>query len=157
MTRWFALAVVAWIGLLAGYCEAQVSSLTGTWHLNVDKSRWGKRQRPQSVAVRVEHNEPALKYSGTVVDAGGENTTDFEFSGAIDGKEYRMTGAYGEGRIRIDRVDTRATVSAFRSDDGRYVVTARTQLAADGKTMTRRIQVKGPDGETQWTEVYEKR
>lgn len=42
------------------------------------------------------------------------------------------------------------------SDDGRLVQTIRKTVSRDGKTLTRRLNLKLPDGEQNWTEVYEK-
>ena len=50
----------------------------------------------------------------------------------------------------------RATLSVLiKSDDGRYVQAIRTVFSRDGKVLTRRLQLKAPDGEQTWTEVYE--
>ena len=46
--------------------------------------------------------------------------------------------------------------SDFRSDDGRFREGAQTILSADGKQMTRRLHLNGPNGREDWTEVYEK-
>ena len=62
---------------------APISNMTGSWHLDVDKSKWGKKKKPQSVDVNIEHNEPALKYSGNVVDTD-EASHRFEYVGAVD-------------------------------------------------------------------------
>jgi hypothetical protein len=134
---------------------APVANLTGTWHLNTDKSRWGKRRKPVSVVVKVEHSEPVLKYSGVVVDANGESRS-IAFDEKIDGKEYPAETASGPGKIVVSRVDANTLSVVLRSDDGRLVQTSRTSLSRDGKTLTRRMNLKLPDGEQTWTEIYEK-
>jgi len=157
MRRFALLALPALTAFSLGLCHAQVSNLSGTWRLNVDKSKWGKRPSPQSVIVTVEHKEPSLKYSGHAVDAKGESTTRFEFDGAIDGREYPADGAYGQGKMVFTRLNPSTVRAVFRSADGRFELTARTVLSRDGNTMTRRLRVKRPDGTESWTEVYEKR
>ena len=143
--------------LVAAAASAQVANFTGAWQLSVQKSRWGKKPKPQSVTVKVEHNEPALSYHGTVV-LGDEDSRTFEFTGAIDGKECPVTGgAYGPGKVAITRVNERTTTSVFKSDSGQHVETARTVVSDDGRTLTRRMQLKGPEGTISWTEVYERR
>jgi hypothetical protein len=144
-----------WIILALGSFAAQIPDLTGTWKLNVAKSSWGKKQKPSSVLVVVEHNEPALKYHGTVVDAHGDGRH-FDFSGAIDGREHPVSGQYGEGKTTIRRVDSNTTTSRFQSNDGLIVETARTILSRDGKVLTRQLRLKDPNGEISWTEIYEK-
>lgn len=143
--------------LSVGSCLAQVANLTGTWDLNVGKSRWGRVQRPLAITVIIEHHEPALKYTGTIVYSAGEDTRTFGFEGAIDGKDYPITRSFGSGKIRIRRLDSRTTESVFRSDDGLWEEYARTSISADGKSLRREIRRKGPPGEMRWTEVYDKR
>jgi hypothetical protein len=132
---------------------ADVANLSGTWHLNVERSSWGRKRKPQSVAVTVEHNEPALKYFGTVTDDIEGGGRPFKLEATVDGKEY----PYREGKISIRRIDSHTTVSAYRSDDGTIVENARTTLSKDGRTLTRQIEAKGPDATMKWTEVYERR
>jgi hypothetical protein len=131
---------------------ADAASLSGTWHLNVDKSVWGKKPKPQSVVVNIEHNEPAIKYSGVAIsdtDGGGRP---FEFSGSLDAKEY----PYRDGTITLRRIDSHTTSSVYRSRDGSVTETARTTLSRDNKTLTRVIEGQGPEGKQRWTEVYER-
>ena len=151
-----ALSVIA-IGV--GICAAADQSpqnITGTWNLNVNKSSWGKKLKPQSSTVHIEHNEPALKYSGTVVNATGEPNTNFEFEGAIDGKPYPVKTPSGDGTRVYKRVDAHTVTAETKSNDGKFVETARNTVSKDGKVLTRKIQVKGPQGNSSWTEVYEK-
>ncbi len=105
----------------------------------------------------MQHHEPQLKYSGTVVVDEQGKTNNFEFDGAIDGKEYPVKGGAGPGKVVIKRVDATHTRSETKSDDGKYVENTVTSLSKDGRVLTRRINLKGPDGQTTWTEVYEKK
>jgi len=139
-----------------GVCSAQVADLSGTWRLNIQKSRWGNVQRPFSILVTVEHKEPVLKYSGTMVYSGGEDTRTFAFSGAIDGREYPITRSFGKGKIVIQRINNWTIEAKFRSDDGQRSEVVRTSLSRDGKVMRRSIRRNGPEGELSWTEVYER-
>jgi hypothetical protein len=135
-----------------------VPDLSGRWHLNVGKSSWGKRPTPVSVEVTITHREPVLKYSGTVtLDAQG-TTRDFEFEGAIDGKEHPVVGGnVGEGKLTIRRLNQYTTASVAKSNDGQTEESATTTVSRDGRTMTRKLRLKRPDGVLTWTEVYERR
>jgi hypothetical protein len=132
---------------------ADAANLTGTWHLNVEKSKWGRKPKPQSAEVTVEHAEPRLHYKGTVVTGLNGESRSFEFTGAIDGKEY----PFGDGKITVKRVDARTTAAEYKSSDGRTVDRTRTTISEDGRTLTRQISSRGPQGNLSWTEVYEKR
>jgi hypothetical protein len=120
----------------------------------VEKSQWGKKEKPVAVIVKIEHNEPAWKYSGTVTLPNSEEKT-FSYEGAIDGTERDAVSAYGPGKMTIRRVNAATTASSFRTNDGRFTETATTS-SSDGVTMTRRMHLKSPDGEVSWTEVYQK-
>ena len=52
------------LGSLAA--AADVANMSGVWKLNVKKSKFEKNGAPINVELRIQHNEPALKYSGTV-------------------------------------------------------------------------------------------
>ncbi|MCC6858208.1 MAG: hypothetical protein IT158_06600 [Bryobacterales bacterium] len=99
----------------------------------------GKRA-PQSSLVTIEHGEPSLKYSGTLVEATGAGSRQFQFEGVIDG-----------------RLDARTIASEFHSGDGAFVERTRTSISRDGRVLRRRIELKSPDGLFTWTEVYDKR
>jgi hypothetical protein len=147
-------AVLAALSL--GMAAAQPAELTGSWHLNVEKSRWGKVVKPLSVVLTIEHHEPRLDYHG-VVQYANEETREFSFSGSLDGGEYAMSRSFGDGMITLRRIDPWTVESTFRSGDGRCTETAQTTIARSGKTLTRRLTVQSPDGRKSWTEHYDRR
>lgn len=138
-----------------GTGAAQVADLSGSWKLNVEKSKWGKRPKLVSAIVQIEHREPVIKFTGIVVDAQQESRH-FAFEGRIDGKEYPGVTAYGDGIVVMRRVDSRTIASEYRSRDGRARQSIRTSVSRDGKTLTRRLRAAGPDGTVSWTEIWEK-
>lgn len=138
------------------FASDQVSNLSGRWHLNVEKSTWGKKPRPQSSVVQITHQEPRLQYSGDVTGQAGEPNTTFSFEGDIDAKQHPVATPSGEGTIVYRRVDADTIESETRSNDGKFVETSRTSISKDGKTLTRKLQVKAPPGNVSWTEVYDR-
>jgi len=140
--------------------SAQVADLSGTWQLNVQKSSWGKHTKPTAGTVMIEHHEPALKYSGTVEVQNGTETSPgkstFSFDGAIDGKEYPVTGITGTGKMTIRRINPRTIESELKSSDGKVLETAKTTISPDGKRLTRELKTTGPAGQVSWTEVYDR-
>src|ERR1051326_5296886 len=153
MAPWRIAATLAFTLCLTA---ANASNMSGSWHLDVAKSKWGKPPKPVSVGVNIDHREPALDYSGNIVLANGEDARNFTFHGAIDGKEYPIVGEQGEGKITIRRVSRATIASDFKSNDGRFQETSRTTISSNGKEMVREMHTKAPDGETSWTEVYER-
>lgn len=137
-------------GLL--FAEA-AANLTGTWDLDVEHSGWGKKDKPVSAHVTIQHNEPALRYQGAIVTGAEGESRSFEFDGAIDGKPR----AVPEGHIVLKRVDDRTIASEYKSADGKTTETTRTTLSGDGKRLTRRVHTQGPTGTLTWIERYTRR
>lgn len=142
--------------LLGALCAAQPANLSGNWQLNVNRSKWGTVNKPVSVVLTIEHQEPKLSYHGSVLYAN-EDQRDFGFSGAIDGKPYAMSRSFGNGEIVLLRVNDRTIESTFRTADGNYVETARTTVSRDGRTLERQLRLVSPEGTKKWTEIYERR
>jgi hypothetical protein len=139
---------------------AGIPDLNGTWKLNVQKSSWGKHPKPTSGTVTIEHHEPALKYTGTVAVEHGSETADskstFSFDGAVDGKEYPVTGVTGTGKMTIRRLSPTTTMSELKSSDGTVLQTAKTTISSDGKQLTREVKETTSAGDVSWTEVYDR-
>ena len=156
------MAVMKWASILAmlllclAGCGAKAPDLSGNWQLDVAKSNWGKARKPIGVSIEIRHDEPVLKYSGTVVDAQGESRG-FSFEGAIDGREYPAHETFADGKIVFERKPGNVIASTFLSADGMVTETAETSVSAVGKTLTRRIRLKRPGSDLSWTERYERR
>ena len=147
--RWCVLALVcAGVSTAAG-----PASFSGNWRLNAQRSSWGTRPKPHSVALDIEHKEPAITYSGVVIYTG-EDARPFTFSGVIDGKPYPMERSFGSGTAVVRRIDSLTIESVFRTPDGKYVETARTSITADGKTLFRRIRFEADGAVSVSTEAY---
>ncbi len=147
--------VVASMLLCLAACGPKAPDLSGNWKLNVGKSKWGKVNKPTSVILEIQHNDPALKYSGRVVDSDSEGR-EFSFEGAIDGREYPVHGAFADGKIVFVRKPGNVITSTFHSNDALLSETAETSVSADGKTLTRHVRLRRPDSDLTWTEIYER-
>jgi hypothetical protein len=146
--------VVLSLGL--GLALGQPANLTGTWHLNTEKSRWGQMRKPMSVVLTIDHKEPVFRYTGSILYAN-EDTREFGFEGAIDGKEYPMTRSVGRGKVTLRRAGPNRFDSTFQTDDGVSMETAVNTLSRDGRTLTRELRLRTLEGTKSWTEVYERR
>jgi len=134
---------------------ANPADVTGSWRLNVDRSVWGSRPKPVSVTLHIQHNEPALSYTGVVIYSG-EDMRPFSFTGAIDGKQYAMDRSLGPGTAVCRRVSTAAFECVFRASAGGAVEITRTSIGADGKRLTRRVQLQSSEGNSTSTEIYDR-
>lgn len=150
------VVVVAAMLLSLAACGAKAPDLSGKWKLNVQKSKWGKVNKPTSVILEIQHSEPALKYWGRVVDSDSDGR-EFSFEGAIDGREYPVIGAFAEGKIVFVRKPGNVVASTFHSNDAMLSETAETSVSADRQALTRRVHLKRPAGELKWTEIYDRR
>lgn len=135
--------------------DSSQANFTGTWRLNVEKSHWSHGARPGDVVIMIETRGDQIKYRGTVIYSS-EDVRIFEFDGAFDGKPYRMSRSYGDGYIRLHRVDAYTFEATSLTDNGRYSETTRTTISRDGKSLTRKVSVQSVDGNQSWTEVYNK-
>ena len=135
---------------------ADVANLSGVWKLNVEKSKFDKNAAPLNVQLKIEHNEPSLKYWGTVTGSQEAHPDEFEFQGAIDEKIYPVKTSVDSGRTIKFKRRSDNSVESWSSDPHmeEYAVTT---LSSDGKTLVRKMHVKHKDGKTrEWTEYYDK-
>jgi hypothetical protein len=143
--------------LAAAFCAAPAYSqekpnFSGTWKLNVQKSNFGSDPAPESVTATVEQKDDHLK---DIAD-GVVNGQPFheEMDVPIDGKEHPAPVEFPATVMM--KWDGPALVMVLKSDDGSFVMTARLRLSADGKTVTREVERKSPEGESKHEEIYEK-
>jgi len=122
----------------------------------VEKSDYGKRPKPTSLTVNIDHKEPSLKY--TVIGTDGQGKPiNIQFAGAIDGNEYSLTGTPNNvATVSAKRINDTTTESVGKSADGKVVENVTVTVSPDGKTLTRTAKIQGPDGEFTMKGVYEK-
>lgn len=134
---------------------ARKCDFMGTWRLNAARSSWGRKPKPSHVVVKIEHKDPVFRYSGTVVDAQGEQRA-FEFDGFVDGKQHPAARECGEGRITFQWVNPQTITSEFQSNDGQCTEAGTSTLAGNGRVLKQQVRLKTREGAIAWTEVYEK-
>lgn len=131
------------LALLAGIFAIVVGSavqaqapkaLTGTWKLNVAKSKFSPGPPPTSMTVTYTPAADAIKISVDVTWAAGE-TQKWEMTGKYDGKDYPITGNPAADTVSFKRVDDHTGESTFKKD-GKVVATNTRVLSKDGKTLT---------------------
>lgn len=153
------------LGLVAGILAcgmlavsgANVSNLGGSWTLDGAASKWGKHERPTSIILNIVHQEPSLKYSGEEIKPGEDPAREFSFEGEINGQAFPAKGPGGNGTMAFKRIDARTVESLYTSNDKTLVERGRLTVSANGKHLTRQVNVKSPGGEESWTEVYDRK
>jgi hypothetical protein len=146
---------IAFLSVALAGLAAQPANLTGTWRLNVEKSVWGSRPKPISVTLQIEHKEPALQYSGTVIYTG-EEARPFSFTGGIDGRAYEMNRSFGPGTAVLRRLNNHSFESVFTTSDSTFVETTRTTISWSGRVLTRHIELKTAAGTSKSVERYDR-
>lgn len=142
MKRFLVMALLS----LSSLAAADVADMSGTWVLDVARSKWHSAPKPDSGRLVIEHQEPKLKYERIFVTAAVEDKT-VKFEGPIDGKEHN-------GAIAT-RLAPYSILFVKKSEDGANQEITVT-MTKDGKHLVRRVQSSGSGAKIVWTELYDK-
>ena len=124
-------------------------SWVGTWRLNVAKSKYDPANlAPRSQTIKQEGLAGGgMKATVDGVDAQGK-PIHTEQATMFDGKPSEIKGAPAPNTMRVyKRIDNR-TYEYVESVGGKPTVTARTVVAADGKTRTITTTGRNAQGQT---------
>ncbi|MFN0177865.1 MAG: hypothetical protein ACKVZ0_03630 [Gemmatimonadales bacterium] len=141
------LALLFFITSGLGAATAQSApNLSGTWALDAAKSNFGPLPAPQNRSDVIDHREPRLTITRTILQDGTPTTLDLKY--AIDGKPHSNTTPQGqitssltwEGQVLVMK-------SQVPTDGGAAVIVDRMTLSSDGRTLTqdRTISVQGQE------------
>ena len=143
------LAAVTLAALTASSLAAQAADpALGTWVLNVAKSKWTPGPGPKS-QTRV-YSTAAGKLKGVIDGVGADGKpTKTEYTAAMDGKDYPITGNPNYDMIALTRRDAN-TIHAVLKKGGKVMTTSHRVVAKDGKTMT--VASKGTNAKGEKTD-----
>ncbi len=123
--------------------------LTGTWHLDAQRTRFGHLPRTKDLVLRIEHHEPKIRIS-TGKNGDVHETLDL----TTDGKEYPLT---------LEGKACTAKAQWFAWQGQRLVVETNCQsvsrgrrltLGSKGTILTTVLTVKDGSGEKQAYEFF---
>lgn len=142
---------------VAAFAQDAKPDFSGTWKLNAAKSDFGQMPPPNSRTDKIEHKEPQVKESVSMVSDQGEMQWDLTYT--TDGKESKGPGIGGQGEMASTAhwegktlvVDTKA-----KFQDSDVTIHGTTVLSDDGKVLTRTAHVAGPWGEGDQKMVFDK-
>jgi hypothetical protein len=117
------------------------SPLTGTWTLNLAKSKFDPGPPPKSDSRTYVESAQGVTVTVNIVTASGATISEHS-SYAYDGKDYPITGNPREDALSLKRVNARTTIITQKLS-GNVVGTETRVISADGKAMT--ISAKGTD------------
>ena len=134
----FMLTGMALLGLVTTLPQVsfgQSNPLTGTWKINLAKSKYSPGPAPRSGTTIFEAVGQGLRIIAEGIDAQGNPTkVDYGIS-ELDGKSSAATGTPDYDAQAVTRVDAN-TIVANRTKAGKLVQIVIIRVAPDGKTRT---------------------
>ena len=149
-----ALRILLVLLLLSVVAVAADSPFSGTWKLNLQKSKPGAGDTTKSDVHQVAVNNEDLRDVEEWSDDKGSNQVKVEAK--IDGKDYPVTGDPMADTVSYQHKGAR--VLAFTSKKSGKVVSKGTiEVSGDGQTTTVKYTFTTPEGKTETgTMVYDK-
>lgn len=135
----FVLVLVG-LALVSLQLLAQASnSEVGTWKLNLAESTFNQVPPPRSLTIKIEVAGEGIKTTVDTVESD-RRVRHFETTANYDGKEKpRITtdgGLLPNGDVvALTRIDANTTTT-IQKKDGKVMITRRSVVSDDGKTMT---------------------
>jgi hypothetical protein len=135
--------------ITVGAVKAQSDPDVGTWKLNVAKSKYTNMAVPKTDTRTIEKDGDSTKVTVKGVSANGSPIA-YGYTSKYDGKASTIsgTGINGADSIVPKHVDAN-TVAVSETRAGKVVLTAKTVVSKDGKTMT--IASKGTNAQGEAT------
>jgi hypothetical protein len=114
---------------------AQTNQPTGTWKLNLAKSKFSPGPPPRSQTLTYETVGQGFKATNEGVDAQGNPTKGVFGVYFYDGKSYPITGVPDFDASSYKAVNE-STVEMTRTKAGKVIQTQTRVMSPDGKTLT---------------------
>jgi hypothetical protein len=114
--------------------DAQADPHSGTWVLNVAKSKYtpGPPPKEQSSVYTIDSKTVRVATKGMSADG---KPTMLDFTAAFDGKDHPAKGSADWDAVVVRRVDSQ-TLEFTRKRGGMVVQTATSAVSQDGRTRT---------------------
>ncbi|MBI4907849.1 MAG: hypothetical protein HY820_29765 [Acidobacteria bacterium] len=146
--RLCAMTVVLGLGLLAQ--KPNKPDFSGTWQLDLLRTRFGAVPPPKSLVIRIEHRDPQIRILAITTTDKGETRETLELT--TDGKQLSQL-EQGQPCMAAARWDqwtgTRLVVDVNKGSTSR---SRRYTLGTKGKSLTTMLTLKDGSGEKK---VYE--
>jgi hypothetical protein len=142
--------------MLAGaVAAADKPDFSGDWKMNAAKSDFGPLPPPTSLTRKITHAEPSLSIVEEQQSAMGDQNTTRSYT--TDGKEatFLVNGAEVKGSAVWDG-ETIVVNSKVDTPGGELLFKDRMTLSAEGKVLTSLVHITSPQGEIDFTVVFER-
>jgi hypothetical protein len=111
--------------------------ISGTWTLNVARSKYGTGTPPKSQVTVLEEKDGGLHEIVTRVNADG-TTTKWDLFAKYDGKDVKVTGDPSRDAVALRKIDDH-TVDVTNKKGNAVTTHMKIVVAADGKTRTNTV------------------
>lgn len=155
-TRWMLSAVAGAFAASVAFAAPQADPFSGTWTLNVAKSKYDPGPAPKVGSVTFTTVGKTVKAVITGVTGTGEKVL-WEYSAAMDGKDHPLTGTADGDTIALKPINANSVETTYKLKGKVTLVNVRT-VSADGKTLT--VTTKGTNAQGQKVnnlQVFEKK
>jgi hypothetical protein len=146
------IGIFAAVSLLLPLFGAQENpAVTGTWKLDIEKSKFSPGPPPKSATLIIEAQGDSLKTTLEEIESD-DSRAGYTYTAAIDGKDYPLSGPSQLDRLRgadtvaLRRDSSRAYGAMFKKS-GTVLMTNMTTVSKDGKTL--KLVVNGANSKGQ--------
>ena len=134
---------------------ADKPDFSGNWKLNVEKSDFGPMPKPDKGDFVITHKDPEMNIKSTLVTQMGEMSNEVkiltdgrEFTNTIAGQEVKGTAKWdGAALIVTQKLEMQGNAITFIQ---------QWTISDDGKTITRKVTIQAPQGETTQTSILDR-
>ncbi len=142
--------------LLAMAALAQAKpNFTGDWKLNSEKSDFGPMPPPDSMSLKIDHEDPNLKVATTQSGAQGEMSYEAKYT--TDGKESTNTIGPMEAKSIANWEGDNLLINTKLAGNGMDLeLKSKWTLSEDGKHLTNTVHIVSPQGEFDLSYVFDK-
>ena len=141
------------VGIAAAVCAlvfstgtwAQTDPMAGTWKLDVAKSTYKPGPAPKSATVTIAAEGKSLKVSVDAVTADG--AMKWGYASLRDGKDMPVTGNPAYDTAAVTQNNPHESTIVYKKG-GKAIVTVKTSVSKDGKTLTATTDGTDPKGQT---------
>jgi len=145
MTRTRIIAILLTAVLSAGLALAK-PNFSGDWKMDAAKSDFGPMPAPDTLSMKIKHEEPSVEIAQHQVGAQGELKADYKYT--TDGKECVNTVRNNELKSTVNWEGEALIVKTKLNFQGNDVtLDDKWTIPEDGKTMTIDRQISSPQGE----------
>ncbi len=127
----------------AGLLQA-ADQFTGTWTLNVAKSKYSPGMPPKAQTTKLETLKDGIREIVDRVNADGSQTH-WDFTAKFDGKDYPITGDPDRDMASVKKVDD-YTLEVVNKKAGKVTTSMKLVVAKDGKSRTNTVTGKNAAG-----------